>query len=151
MPVAFHFAEIHAVSLDRQAGLSEEFILTHGAVGGVAVVRGQQQVSLIIARILHLGCVGLFAVLVGALNAHGHGLVIFKQLFGNVVHAHLLKRDLLGLVSIAVVVVRISALRAAAGKKCRDAKRGNTSFLPVFHLGFLLIWVRTYARVSNSF
>jgi len=50
-----------------------------------------------------------------------------------------------------VLFVVLAALRAAAGKKCRDAKRGNTSFLPVFHLGFLLIWVRTYARVSNSF
>ena len=149
--VAFHFAEIHAVSLDRQAGLSEEFILAHGAVGGVAVVRGQQQVPLIIARVLHLGGVGLSAILIGASNAHGHGLVIFEQLFGNVVHAHLLKCDLLGLVSIAVVVVRISALHAAAREQTHHAKRANACFLPVFHLGFLLIWVRTYARVSNSF
>ena len=79
-------------------------------VGGVAVVRGQQQVSLIIARILHLGCVGLSAILIGALNAHGHRVVFFEQLFGNVVRAHLLERNFLRLVGVFIVVVRISAL-----------------------------------------
>ena len=114
-------------------------------------MRGQQQVSLIIARILHLGCVGLFAVLVGALNAHGHRVVFFEQLFGNVVRAHLLERNFLRLVGVFIVVVRVAALRAAAREQAHDAKRANACFLPVFHLSFLLIWTRARARILKLF
>lgn len=134
--VALHGVEVHAIALFGEARLRVEFILTDGAVGRIAVMRGHQQTLFAVARILHLGRIGLLIVLVGALNAHGHNAVLFEQLFGRVVRAHLLERDLLrriGAVVGIIVLARVAALRAAAGEQAHDAKRADAYLLPIFH------------------
>ena len=86
---------VHAVT-PRSTGRPER--RTHprprAAVGGVAVVRGQHAGSCPRPRRVYcnLGGVGLFAVPVGALNAHGHGVVFLQAAFrGIVVRAQLLR------------------------------------------------------------
>lgn len=137
----------HARGVQAATPLAPQLILARAAVGGIAVVRGHEDRAVAPVRVLQSCGVGHLAVPVGALNVHGHGVVLCKQYARIVDLAQRFERHVHRRVVLAAVSIVLAALRAAAGKKCRDTKRANACFLPVFHLGFLLIWVRTYARV----
>ena len=114
-------------------------------------MRGHEKRLPVPVRVLQSCVVGHLAVPVGALNVHGHGVVLCKQYARIVDLAQRFERHVHRRVVLAAVPIVLAVLHAAAREQTHHAKRANACFLPVFHLGFLLIWVRTHARILKLF